>query len=674
MGLIKAAEEEANIEDTPPEPKLVLQENNIQNNENIELNKEKFEFQTEVSRLMKLIINSLYKTREIFLRELISNASDAIDKIRFLALTQPDALSANPTLNISIWADKENKILTIADSGIGMTKKQLIENLGTIARSGTSEFLDALEDKKADVSLIGQFGVGFYSVFLVADRVTVITKNNDDKQYIWESNAISDFTIAEDPNGNTLGRGTQIRLHLKDDALEFLEDGVLRGVILRYSEFINFPIWLWTTKTETVEPDVDSDEEPKKDKPKKKTKVETVEIPGWELMNTQKPIWTRDPKNVTEIEYENFYSSFAKDPSPPLAWNHFKAEGEIEFRAIIYIPSKAPSDLFQKVQDFTRNVKLFVKRVFITDEFLDFVPKYLQFIRAIIDAEDLPLNVSRETLQQHRALRLIKKRIVKKTFELLASLSKDDEKYKALLKEFGISLKVGAIEDNDNRKKIAQLLKFPSSYNDQNWTTLDAYISRMKKGQDKMYFITGSSIEEASQSPFVEGLVARGYEVLYMVEPIDEMLVQHMPGHGGKVFLNIAKGDFDFGNSEDKEEASNLRTKFSKLTSWMLSVLSQSVEKVVASEWGWTGHMEQIMKAIKQDQNPLLKDFYEKQKRILEINPNHPLILGLLDQVENDSVNDNTKEMVNLLYETTLIRSGYSIKDNLKSPKSAAKS
>jgi len=291
------------------------------------------------------------------------------------------------------------------------------------------------------------------------------------------------------------------------------------------------------------------------------------------------------------------------------------------------------------------------------------------------------LNVSRETLQQHRALRLIKKRIVKKTFELLASLSKDDEKYKALLKEFGISLKVGAIEDNDNRKKIAQLLKFPSSYNEQNWTTLDAYIGRMKKGQDKMYFITGSSIEEASQSPFVEGLVARGYEVLYMVEPIDEMLVQHMPGHGGKVFLNIAKGDFDFGNSEDKEEASNLRTKFSKLTSWMLSVLSQSVEKVevskrlttspcavVASEWGWTGHMEQIMKAqaIKQDQNPLLKDFYEKQKRILEINPNHPLILGLLDQVENDSVNDNTKEMVSLLYETTLIRSGYSIRDNLK--------
>lgn len=266
-----------------------------------------------------------------------------MDKIRFLSLTQPDALSANPTLNISIWVDKENKILTIADSGIGMTKKQLIENLGTIARSGTSEFLDALEDKKADVSLIGQFGVGFYSVFLVADRVTVITKNNDDKQYIWESNAISDFTIAEDPNGNTLGRGTQIRLYLKDDALEFLDDNVLRGVILRYSEFINFPIWLWTTKTETVEvddnsedddddnddnkneePDVDSDEEPKKDKPKKKTKIETVEIPGWELMNTQKPIWTRDPKNVTDIEYENFYSSFAKDPSPPLAWNHFK--------------------------------------------------------------------------------------------------------------------------------------------------------------------------------------------------------------------------------------------------------------------------------------------------------------------------------------------------------------
>ncbi|CAG8800154.1 15970_t:CDS:2, partial [Racocetra persica] len=309
--------------------------------EKLKETEEKYEFQTEVSRLMKLIINSLYKTREIFLRELISNASDAIDKIRFLALTDPNALKSNSHLNITIWADPVNRVLTITDSGIGMTRQQLKENLGTIAKSGTSEFLSAVEDKKADMNLIGQFGVGFYSVFLVADKVIVTTKHNDDDQYIWESQAINDFTIAKDPRGNTLGRGTQIKLHLKDDAISFLEDASIRNLILKYSEFINFPIWLWTKRTETIsledEPlekrdsdDEKSDsEEPKiedasDDDKKSEPKTKTIEVPGWELMNTQKPIWARDSKDVTDIEYENFYMSFSKDNSPPLAWTHFK--------------------------------------------------------------------------------------------------------------------------------------------------------------------------------------------------------------------------------------------------------------------------------------------------------------------------------------------------------------
>ncbi|CAG8556881.1 5300_t:CDS:2 [Funneliformis mosseae] len=666
------------INDSVESPKLVLQGENRfgfteEEAEKIKATEEKYTFETEVSRLMKLIINSLYKTREIFLRELISNASDAIDKIRFLSLTDPNALSAAPVLNITIWADKDNKVLTISDSGIGMTKKQLKDNLGTIAKSGTSEFLSAMEEKKADMNLIGQFGVGFYSVFLVADKVVVTTKNNEDKQYIWESQAVNDFTIAEDPRGNTLGRGTQIKLYLKDDALEFLEDGVLRDLILKYSEFINFPIWLWTKQTQVVEVDETPDENEKKEK-----KTETIEVPGWELMNTQKPIWSRDPKNVTELEYENFYMSFAKDSNPPIAWTHFKAEGEVDFKAIVYIPSKAPEGLFQKVQDYARNVKLFVKRVFITDEFLDFIPKYLGFIRAIIDADDLPLNVSRETLQEHRTLQLIKKRIIKKCLDLIADLTKDDEKYEKFLSEFGTSLKIGAIEDNSNRKKIAQILKFPSSYKGANSTTLDDYISRMKKGQDKMYFITGGSVEEVQNSPFVEGLVARGFEVLYMVEPIDEMLVQHMPGHGGKMFQNIAKGDFKFGD-EDLVESQKLKSKFVKLIDHMQATLIDQVEKievstrlttspcaVVATDWGWTGNMEKIMaaQAFKQE-NPLLKEFYSKQKKILEINPNHPLIIGLFDKAENDAFDANTKEMVRVLYETTLIRSGYSLKDNL---------
>ncbi|CAG8792652.1 30276_t:CDS:2, partial [Gigaspora margarita] len=525
--------------------------------EKLKETEEKFEFQTEVSRLMKLIINSLYKTREIFLRELISNASDAIDKIRFLSLTDPNALKANSHLNITIWADPVNKVLTITDSGIGMTRKQLKENLGTIAKS----------------------------------------------------------------------------------------DDSIRNLILKYSEFINFPIWLWTKRSETMPIDdtdeekivddlKDDSEEPKiedapEDDKKSEPKTKTIEIPGWELMNTQKPIWTRDPKNVTDIEYENFYTSFSKD-------------SEVDFKAIVYIPSRAPDNLFQKVQDFARNVKLFVKRVFITDEFLDFVPKYLAFIKAIIDADDLPLNVSRETLQQHRALQLIKKRIVKKTLELIADLkNNDEEKYNKFLKEFGTSLKVGAIEDNDNRKKIAHLLKFPSSYKGSNWTTIDDYISRMKKDQDKMYFVTGSSVEEVEKSPFIEGFVARGYEVLYMVEPIDEMLVQHMPGHGGKMFQNIAKGNVEF-DKEDFEKTSKL--KFNRLTT--------SPCAVVANEWGWTGNMEKIMA-----ENEFLREFYAKQKKILEINPHHPLILGLLDKVEKDQTDENISELVIVLYESTLIRS-----------------
>ncbi|CAG8479992.1 6251_t:CDS:2 [Paraglomus occultum] len=705
--------------------------------------KETYEFQTEVSRLMKIIINSLYKTREIFLRELISNASDAIDKIRFLSLTDPNALSANPNLNITVKADPTNRILIIRDSGIGMTKKHLKENLGTIAKSGTSEFLDAMEKGKADMSLIGQFGVGFYSVFLVADRVVVASKHNDDKQYIWESTAVNDFSIAEDPRGNTLGRGTEIQLYLKEDGLEYLDEKRLQNLIKKYSEFINFPIYLSVHRTEVVEVDDEEDDKPAdtedkpadtedkpadtedkpadtedkpadtedrpadtedesakkteeseddgdlevedvtektESKPKKKTKEILVE--EWEQMNTQKPIWTRDPKNVTDKEYEEFYYSLVKNEgSPPLSWIHFKAEGEVDFRSIVYIPKKAPADMFKKVQDYSRNIKLFVKRVFITDEFLDFVPKYLQFIRAIIDADDIPLNVSRETLQQHKTLQLIKRRLIKKILELIANLSRDEEKYAILMKEFGTNLKLGAIEDNRNRKKVAKLLRFPTSAENVNVTSLDDYIGRSKKGQESIYFVTCTTIEECEQSPFLERLLARGYEVLYMNEPIDEILVQHMPAYEGKVFRNIAKGDLTFGDeTEDtKKEKELLKEKFSVLVDELKSTLSEYVDQVdvsnrltvspcavIAHEYGWTGNMHRIMSAqAYRQEDEFMAKFYANQKKILEINPNHPLILGLLEKAKS-GFDDETKELVHVLYETNLIRSGYQLKDNIK--------
>ncbi|CAG8436202.1 8023_t:CDS:10 [Ambispora gerdemannii] len=635
--------------------------------EKLKATEEKFEFQTEVSRLMKLIINSLYKTREIFLRELISNASDAIDKIRFLALTDPNALKATPNLNITILADKENRRLVITDSGVGMTKKQLKENLGTIAKSGTSEFLDAIDKKNADMNLIGQFGVGFYSVFLVADKVTVTSKHNDeDKQYVWVSQAVNDFSISEDPRGNTLGRGTQIVLHIKEDASEFLEEKTLNELIKKYSEFINFPIYLWSTKEEEIE--IDSEDASKSKQ--------------WSLMNDQKPIWVRDPKEVTDKEYEEFYASFTKDAGgKPLTWIHFKAEGEVDFRSIIYIPSKAPQDLFKKAEDFVRNIKLFVKRVFITDEFVDFIPKYLQFIRAIVDADDLPLNVSRETLQQHKTLVLIKKRIIKKILDMISTLTQDEEKYTTFIKEYGTSLKLGAIEDDRNRKKVAKLLRFPSSYKPGNLTSLDEYISRMKKGQTKIYVMTGGSIEEIKQSPFLERLQARGYEVLYLAEPIDEMLIQHMPGYDGKTFQNVAKGDLKFGDETDesKEEFEKTKLEFVRLQDWMQATLIEFVEKVeiskrltsspcaiVAQEWGWTGNMEKIMSSqtFKQEDD-VMQSFFAKQKKILEINPKHPLILTLLKKANDEDFDDTAREATFILYETALIRSGYTLKDNL---------
>ncbi|RUP47781.1 Hsp90 protein-domain-containing protein [Jimgerdemannia flammicorona] len=663
---------------------------------------EKFEFQTEVSRLMHLIINSLYKSREIFLRELISNASDALDKIRFLSLTDSAAYDTNPYLNVSIVADKATRTLTITDSGVGMSRKQLKENLGTIAKSGTSEFLSAIEKDKDKVSQIGQFGVGFYSVFLVADRVTVASKCNDDPvQHVWISEAVSDFTIAEDPRGNTLGRGTQITLHIKEDALEFLEEATLKELISKYSEFINFPIYLWATRTETVpvateedvvEKEVSEDEdeaavvddELEGEEKEKEPKTKTIEVSEFVQMNTVKPIWTRDPKDVSDTEYVEFYKALTRDTSDPLSWAYFKGEGEVEFRAIIYVPPKAPANYYQTLSDMQRTVRLFVKRVFITDELgTDFMPRWLSFIRALVDAEDLPLNVSRETLQKHKLLNFISKRLIKKAIDLFHQIAKTEpDKFTDFIREYGPALKMGAIDSQQHRKRLTQLLRFASSYNSSLASIgLDDYITRMKANQTSIFFITGSSVDEIEQSPFLERLLARGYEVIYMIEPIDEMLVQHVPGYNGKMFTNIAKGNLKFGDEKDLtvEEEKEQIEQFLPLTQWLTTVLSEYVEKVVlskrlttspmaivASEHGWTGHMERLMAAQAQrpdSQEAMMYNMFAHAKRILEINPSHPVVERLLQRVEDGEADDETKELVTVLYETTAIRSGYTLKD-----------
>ena len=474
---------------------------------------EKHEFQAEVNRMMKLIINSLYRNKEIFLRELISNASDALDKIRLLSLTDKSVLAATDELSIKIKADKENHLLSITDTGIGMTKKDLITNLGTIAKSGTADFLSKMQEATSAQEMsdmIGQFGVGFYSAFLVADKVIVTTKNNDDKQYIWESDA-SSYSVVEDPRGDTLKRGTTVTLVLKEEAYDYLEQDTVKDLIKKYSQFINFSIYMWTSKTETVEEPVDDDEEdkpeedkPEEDKPededaaveeekeeedKPKTKKVQKTTWDWELINSNKPIWTRKPNEIEEEEYQEFYKSITKDTADAMTHTHFVAEGEVTFKSLLFVPAQQPAENFNKYGTATENIKLYVRRVFITDDFKDMMPNYLSFIRGVVDSDDLPLNVSRETLQQHKLLKVIKKKLVRKALDMIKKI--DEDKYMEFWKEYSTNIKLGIIDDAANRSRLAKLLRFKSSSGEM--TSLQGYVERMKDKQDQIYYIAGKS-------------------------------------------------------------------------------------------------------------------------------------------------------------------------------------
>ena len=549
---------------------------------------EKHAFQAEVNRMMKLIINSLYKNKEVFLRELISNASDALDKIRLLSLTDKSILDATEELSVKIKADKENHVLHITDTGIGMTKQDLINNLGTIAKSGTADFLGKLQDAASagEMSdLIGQFGVGFYSAFLVADKVVVTTKNNDDKQHIWESDSAS-FSIAEDPRGPTLKRGTQISLYLKEESYDFLEQDTVRDLIKKYSQFINFNIYLWGSSTQTVEEPIEDEEEEEdtedevKDEDEegkveedteeeKKPKTKKVEKTtwDWELCNSAKPIWTRKPEDIEQDEYDEFYKSITKDKNGPLTQSHFIAEGEVTFKSLLFIPNNQASETFNSYGKATENIKLYVRRVFITDDFKDMMPNYLSFVKGVVDSDDLPLNVSRETLQQHKLLKVIKKKLVRKTLDMIKKISED--KYMEFWKEYSTNIKLGVIEDTANRTRLAKLLRFTSSSG--NLTSLAEYVERMKDKQESIFYIAGGSKEEVTSSPFVERLLKKGYEVLLLTEAVDEYAISSLPEFEGKKFQNVAKEGFNIdGDTEAaKERREAVKEKFDSLTKWL---------------------------------------------------------------------------------------------------------
>ena len=553
---------------------------------------EKHAFQAEVNRMMKLIINSLYRNKEVFLRELISNASDALDKVRLLSLTDKSVLDATPELSIKIKADKDNHILTITDTGIGMTKQDLINNLGTIAKSGTADFLGKLQEAAATPEfndLIGQFGVGFYSAFLVADKVVVTTKNNDDGQYIWESDAAS-FSISEDPRGPTLKRGTQISLYLKEESYDFLEQDTVRDLIKKYSQFINFNIYLWGSSTKTVEEPIEEEEEEKTEDEveeptkeeddegaveedtedeEKKPKTKKVEKTtwDWELCNEAKPIWTRKPDAIEQTEYDEFYKSITKDNNGPMTQSHFIAEGEVTFKSLLFIPNTQPSESFNKYGQVGENIKLYVRRVFITDDFKDMMPNYLSFVKGVVDSDDLPLNVSRETLQQHKLLKVIKKKLVRKTLDMIKKIS--EEKYPDFWKEYSTNIKLGVIEDTANRTRLAKLLRFVSSSG--KTTSLAEYVERMKDKQESIFYAAGGSKEEVQNSPFVERLLKKGYEVLYLTEAVDEYAVSALPEFEGKKFQNVAKEGFNIdGDTEAvKQRKEATKERFDPLIKWL---------------------------------------------------------------------------------------------------------
>ncbi len=619
-----------------------------------EASKETHGFQTEVKQLLHLMIHSLYSNREIFLRELVSNASDACDKLRFAALDQPDLMKNEPNLEVRVTINKEARQLVIEDSGIGMSYDEVKSNLGTIARSGTAEFLQSLTgDKQKDSRLIGQFGVGFYSSFIVADRVSVLTrKAGTDEGVLWESAGDGEFTIEKAAKA---GRGTQITLHMKADADEFLEDFRLRSVLRKYSDHIAFPILMLKQDM----PAAEDDEEKKEDADKQ---------PEYEAVNSATALWTLSRSEIKDEEYTEFYKHVAHDFEDPLTWAHNRVEGKLEYTSLLYIPKRAPYDMWNREKP--RGLKLYVQRVFIMDEADQFLPLYLRFVKGVVDSNDLSLNVSREILQNDAVVQKMRNALTKRVLDTLGKFAKDKpEEYAGFWKEFGQVLKEGPSEDFGNKEDIAKLFRFSSTHSDkaEQDVSLVDYVGRMREGQDKIYFVSGDSFANASKSPHLEVFRKKGIEVLLLTDRIDEWMVSGLREFDGKQFQDVARGSLDLGaldTEEEKKAREEAAEKNKDLAGRVAKALGDKVQEVritdrltespacvVVNDQDMGIQMRKIMEAAGQK----VDDF----KPLFELNPEHPLV----QRLDHEPDEDRFRELSLVLFDQALLAEAGSLDD-----------
>mmetsp|Transcript_9266 Transcript_9266/g.17719 ORF Transcript_9266/g.17719 Transcript_9266/m.17719 type:complete len:707 (+) Transcript_9266:1322-3442(+) len=635
---------------------------------------EQHEFQADVARTMDIFINSLYTNKEIFLRESISNASDALDKVRYLSLTDDSILGENDQLEIRIEYDEVNKAVTVSDTGIGMTKDDLIKHLGTVAKSGTTGFVEALA-AGGDINLIGQFGVGFYSNFLVSDKIIVTSKNNDDSQHVWVSQAGHTFKVFEDPRGDTLGRGTRLTLMLKSDSHDFADPAKLKKIVQKYSEFVNYPIYMKVKRDVTREVPWTEEElaglSPEEaEKPNKITET----VWEWELINENKPIWLRE--EVEDEEYNSFYKSISKDTRDPMTHLHFNTEGEVEFTALLYIPAQAPYDLFQNYYGSSKApLKLYVRRVLITEEFEDILPRYLSFIRGVVDSNDMPLNVARESLQQKKILKLINKKIVRKVLqELIDMADEDPEEYEKFYEQFGKNVKLGLMDDPTNKGKISRLVRFYSTASLDKLTSLDDYIERMKEIQEDIYFIAGDNRHRLAESPLIQKLVKLGYEVLLLDDPIDEYSINSLPEYEKHKIQNVAQDDWKLPEDDDlvQRKERKLKEMYKTAIEWMKGVIEPGlVHSIVVStkltdepsvittgDHGYSANMERLNKAQAFGSAARSGD-HNRARRTWELNPSHPMVKKLKGYGELIPNDEDARESVKTMLDLAMLNSGF---------------